>query len=90
VHRRGLIKTVFAAAAATLGATRFAKPAQAQTRHIRLYVEMEVPAENEQQLLELFHNARRPHDLRTLTRARQRDPQLRASAERGDAAAAVS
>jgi len=46
---------VFAAAAATFGAARFARPAQAQTRHIRLYVEMDVPPEREQEMLDLFH-----------------------------------
>jgi len=56
VQRRGILKTVFAAAAATVGATRFAKPAQAQTKHIRLYVEMDVPADREQEMLDTFHN----------------------------------
>ena len=56
MHRRGILKTVVAAAAAVAGATRFVQPAQAQTKHIRLYVEMDVPAEREQELLDLFHN----------------------------------
>jgi antibiotic biosynthesis monooxygenase (ABM) superfamily enzyme len=56
VQRRGIFKAALAAVAASVGATRFAKPAQAQTKHIRLYVEMDVPPEREQEMLELFHN----------------------------------
>jgi antibiotic biosynthesis monooxygenase (ABM) superfamily enzyme len=47
---------VLAAAAAALGTTRFAQTAQAKTKHIRLYVEMEVAPEREQEMLDLFHN----------------------------------
>jgi antibiotic biosynthesis monooxygenase (ABM) superfamily enzyme len=56
VQRRTLFKTVLAAAAAALGTTRFAQTAQAKTKHIRLYVEMEVAPEREQEMLDLFHN----------------------------------
>ena len=45
-----------ATAATALGLDRFAPSARAQTNHIRLYVEMEVPAERENEMLELFHN----------------------------------
>src|SRR6185295_7821339 len=45
-----------AAAATTLGLGRFAAPAQAQTKHIRLYVEMDVSAAREKEMLDTFHN----------------------------------
>jgi hypothetical protein len=64
VQRRSMIKSVLAAAAATLGATRFAKPAMAQTKHIRLYVEMEIAPEREQEMLNLFHNQFVPEAVR--------------------------
>jgi hypothetical protein len=38
----------FAAAAATLGGAGFSRTAKAQTKHIRLYVEMEVAPERDQ------------------------------------------
>lgn len=56
MQRRGLFKSFLAAAAATLGSTRFAGTAQARTRHIRLYVEMDIAPEREQEMLDLFHN----------------------------------
>jgi hypothetical protein len=56
VNRRGILKTAVAAAATTLGLGRFAAPAQAQTKHIRLYVEMDVPAAREKEMLDTFHN----------------------------------
>jgi antibiotic biosynthesis monooxygenase (ABM) superfamily enzyme len=56
VNRRGILKTAMAAAATTLGLGRFAAPAQAQTKHIRLYVEMDVPAAREKEMLATFHN----------------------------------
>jgi antibiotic biosynthesis monooxygenase (ABM) superfamily enzyme len=45
-----------AAAATTLGLGRFATTAQAQTKHIRLYVEMDVAPAREKEMLEAFHN----------------------------------
>ena len=56
MQRRSLFKSVLAFAAASLGATQFAKPARAKTSHIRLYVEMDVAPEKEQEMLDLFHN----------------------------------
>ena len=56
MRRRSIFKSVLAAAIATLGTTRLAKPAQAQTKHIRLYVEMDIAPEREQEMLDLFHN----------------------------------
>ena len=54
--RRRILKTAIAAAAATIGLDRFATPAQAQTKHIRLYVEMDVAAGREKEMLDAFHN----------------------------------
>ena len=34
----------------------FAKTAQAQTKHIRLYVEMDIAPGKEKEMLDLFHN----------------------------------
>ena len=47
---------MFAATATTLGLGRFATPARAQTKHIRLYVEMDVPTTREHEMLDVFHN----------------------------------
>jgi hypothetical protein len=44
------------ATATALGFGRFAGSAQAQTKHIRLYVEMDVPAAREREMLDVFHN----------------------------------
>jgi hypothetical protein len=57
VERRGILKSAFVAAAAALGIGRFAVPARAQTKHIRLYVEMDVAPARERELLDTFHNA---------------------------------
>ena len=56
MNRRGILKTAMAAAATTLGLGRFATPAQAQTKHIRLYVEMDVAAGREKEMLDAFHD----------------------------------
>ena len=56
MHRRGLLKSAFVAAAAALGFGRFATPAAARTKHIRLYVEMDIAAAREREMLETFHN----------------------------------
>jgi antibiotic biosynthesis monooxygenase (ABM) superfamily enzyme len=56
VNRRGMIKSAFAATGAALGLGRFALPVSAQTKHIRLYVEMDVPAAREKEMLDTFHN----------------------------------
>jgi antibiotic biosynthesis monooxygenase (ABM) superfamily enzyme len=56
VNRRGILKTAITAAATTLGFGRFATPAQAQTKHIRLYVEMDVAPGREKEMLDAFHN----------------------------------
>jgi len=64
VKRRGVLKAVLSAIAAAAGTHRLAaasraEPAQAgvtQTRHIRLYVEMDVAPAREREMLDLFHN----------------------------------
>ena len=56
MNRRGILRSALAAAAAALGANRFATPAQAQTKHIRLYVEMDVPPAREREMLTAFHD----------------------------------
>jgi hypothetical protein len=56
VNRRGILRTAFAAIAAAAGAARNAAPAWANTRHIRLYVEMDVPPAREREMLDAFHN----------------------------------
>ena len=56
MHRRGILKSAFLSAVAALGFGRFATPAEARTKHIRLYVEMDVPAAREREMLQTFHN----------------------------------
>jgi hypothetical protein len=56
VNRRGILRSAFVATAAALGVDRFAVSARAQTKHIRLYVEMDVPAAREREMLDTFHN----------------------------------
>ena len=56
MYRRGMLKSAVAAAAAALGFTRLATPARAQTKHIRLYVEMDLAPAREKEMLETFHN----------------------------------
>ena len=56
MNRRGIMKSAFAASAVALGFGRFATSATAQTKHIRLYVEMDVAAAREKEMLEIFHN----------------------------------
>ena len=56
MNRRGILKTAMAAAATTLGLGRYATPAQAQTKHIRLYVEMDVAPGREKEMLDAFHS----------------------------------
>jgi hypothetical protein len=51
-----MLRSAFVAAAAALGVGRFAAPAAAQTKHIRLYVEMDVAAAREREMLDTFHN----------------------------------
>jgi hypothetical protein len=56
VNRRGILSSAFVAAAAAVGLDRLAAPVGAQTRHIRLYVEMDVPPGREREMLQAFHD----------------------------------
>ena len=56
MNRRGLLRSTFAVAAAAFGFDRLAAPAAAQTKHIRLYVEMDVAPEHEREMLAAFHD----------------------------------
>jgi hypothetical protein len=56
VNRRGIVRAAFAATAAALSVGRFTALAGARTRHIRLYVEMDVPPGREREMLEAFHD----------------------------------
>jgi antibiotic biosynthesis monooxygenase (ABM) superfamily enzyme len=56
VNRRGILRSAFVATAAALGIDRVAAAAGAQTRHIRLYVEMDVPPGREREMLDAFHD----------------------------------
>lgn len=57
MQRRGILKSAFVATAAALGFGRVATPVAAQTKHIRLYVEMDVAPAREREMLDTFHNA---------------------------------
>jgi hypothetical protein len=50
------MKSALMTAAAAFGVGRFASPALAQTKHIRLYVEMDVAPGREREMLDSFHN----------------------------------
>jgi hypothetical protein len=54
MNRRGILKSALAAIA-TFGVGRAVR-AGAQTKHIRLYVEMDVPAAREREMLTAFHD----------------------------------
>ena len=56
MNRRGILRSACAAMAASFGLGRLATPVRAQTKHIRLYVEMDVPAAREREMLDAFHN----------------------------------
>lgn len=56
MNRRGILWSAFAATATALGGNRLAAAADASTRHIRLYVEMDVPPAREREMLEAFHD----------------------------------
>ena len=56
MNRRGMLRSALVATAAALGFDRLAAPARAQTKHIRLYVEMDVAPAREKEMLDAFHN----------------------------------
>ena len=65
MERRGILKAVVAGIAGAWS-TRFAAPgrADAQTKHIRLYVEMDIAPGREREMLDLFHNQFVPEAVR--------------------------
>ena len=56
MNRRGILRSAFAATVAAFGVRRFTGPVRAQTKHIRLYVEMDVAPAREREMLDAFHN----------------------------------
>lgn len=56
MNRRGILKSMMGAAAMVAGAVGLAPAARAQTKHIRLYVEMDVDPAQERAMLDMFHN----------------------------------
>ena len=64
MNRRGILRTAIAATVAAFGAARAAVPAQAKTKHIRLYVEMDVAPAREREMLDAFHNTFVPEAVR--------------------------
>jgi hypothetical protein len=56
MRRRGILKSIAAAAVAAAAGAGPAPAARAQTRHIRLYVEMDIDPAQEREMLDLFHN----------------------------------
>lgn len=56
MNRRGILRSAFASTVAALGVSRLAGTMRAQTKHIRLYVEMDVPQAREREMLDAFHN----------------------------------
>jgi hypothetical protein len=56
MNRRGILKSMLGAMAAAAGVVGLAPAARAQTKHIRLYVEMDVDPAREREMLDLFHS----------------------------------
>ena len=56
MNRRGILRSAFAATVAALGVRRLTGAVRAQTKHIRLYVEMDVAPAREREMLDAFHN----------------------------------
>jgi hypothetical protein len=50
------LKTAFATTMTALGFVRLVTPARAQTKHIRIYVEMDIAPAREREMLDMFHN----------------------------------
>jgi hypothetical protein len=66
VNRRTTLRSIVASMAGLFGAQRLAggTPIAAQTKHIRLYVEMDVAPARERELLDIFHNTFVPEAVR--------------------------
>ena len=58
MNRRGILRSIVSAAATAVGLSKYESRALAQgaqTKHIRLYVEMDVPPARERDMLQIFH-----------------------------------
>ena len=64
MNRRGILRSAFAATVAALGVRRLTGPVRAQTKHIRLYVEMDVAPAREREMLDAFHGTFVPEAVR--------------------------
>lgn len=56
MNRREILKSGVGAVAAAAGLVGWAPAAFAQTKHVRVYVEMDVDPADEAEMLDLFHN----------------------------------
>jgi hypothetical protein len=56
MNRRGILKSLLGAMATAAAGVGLAPAVRAQTKHIRLYVEMDVDPAQERQMLDMFHN----------------------------------
>jgi hypothetical protein len=64
MNRRRIFTSMLGAVAAAAGAAGLAPVARAQTKHIRLYVEMDVDPAQEREMLEMFHGQFVPEAVR--------------------------
>jgi hypothetical protein len=62
--RRTILESLLGAVAAGTGAIGLSPEARAQTKHIRLYVEMDVEPAQEREMLDLFHGQFVPEAVR--------------------------
>jgi hypothetical protein len=56
MNRREILKSAVGGVAAAVGLVGLAPAALAQTRHVRVYVEMDIDPADEAEMLDLFHN----------------------------------
>jgi quinol monooxygenase YgiN len=67
MHRRNILKSIFAGVAAGFGAggaARVAKAAQSGTNHVRVYCEMDIAPAREKEMLDVFHKVFVPEAVR--------------------------
>ena len=64
MNRREILKSAVGAVAAAAGLVGVAPPASAQTKHVRVYVEMDIDPADEAEMLDLFHNQFVPEAVR--------------------------
>ena len=63
-NRRRILESMLGAVAAGAGLVGLAPGARAQTKHVRLYVEMDVEPTQEREMLDLFHGQFVPEAVR--------------------------